>query len=72
MTVLPWPSYERALAMADRLHRAAVYLSRRFRVDMTREEAQANVDARCLLIRAEIEIVQQTELKERQKWQRPQ
>ena len=38
------------LVAADNLHSAVLHLAREFSVKMTRDEAQANVDARTMLI----------------------
>ena len=39
-----------ALCAADKLHGACLYLARQFSLEMTRDEAQANVSARTKLI----------------------
>ena len=49
-----------ALMAADKLHSACVYLARQFSVEMAAHEAQANVDARTMLLNCSSEVLDST------------
>ena len=50
------PTTDDLLAL-DVLHNATKYIRARFRMDMTRDEAQANLDSRALIFRCQNKIL---------------
>ena len=50
------PTIDDLLAL-DALHNTSQYIRAQFRLDMTRDEAQANLDARALIFRCQNKIL---------------